>query len=238
MSSLYKPTDYTQLLSNTNTSRQPLVSDYLTNFDPKTILKNQGFLNDVRDVMASQGQYFDNDEDMMDEFFSERTWREFNLGAATFGDAGILASAKASDDVRDKMGRIQEVYNRFPMFWQEGGRGFLKAASDAIPAMLLAPENLIPVRSAVLAGQVARAAGRSAVGTGAKVGAASGLKVEAPIAAATSAINQSTDLTTGARDQFSVGELALETALGGVAGAGLGGALGAIGGAVDRKSVV
>lgn len=235
MSSLYKPTDYTKLLSNTNTSRQPLVSDYLTNFDPKTILKDQGFLNDVRDVMASQGQYFDNDEDMMDEFFSERTWREFNLGAATFGDAGILASAKASDDVRDKMGRIQEVYNRFPMFWQEGGRGFLKASSDAVPAMLLAPENLIPVRSAVLAGQVARAAGRSAVGTGAKVGAVSGLKVEAPIAAATSAINQSTDLTTGARDQFSVGEVALETALGGVAGAGLGGALGAIGGAVGGR---
>ena len=43
---------------------------YLGNYDPKTILKNPAFLNDLRDVYASQGKFFNSDSDLVDNFFN------------------------------------------------------------------------------------------------------------------------------------------------------------------------
>ena len=235
MSRRFTDDDVDNLLSSGFGAVQGQTGTYLDNYDAKTILQNPDFLRDLKDVMNSQGQYFDNDEDMIDEFFSERTWRDLNLAAAVGGDAGLAAVAKASPQIKEKMARIQQVYDRYPMFWEEGGRGWWEAIKDGVPAVLLAPENLIPVSSAVKAGMLARAAGTSALGAGTRTGAVSGALIETPIGAAQSALNQTTDLISGARDEFSGSQLALETAAGTVFGAGIGGALGAIGGVVGGK---
>ena len=69
------------------------------------------------------------------------------------------------------MARIQEVYDRFPNFWEEGGRSAFDALSDAIPAAILDPINLIPIGSAAKLGKMAAKAGKSAVAAGARDGA-------------------------------------------------------------------
>ena len=96
MSRRFTDDDVDNLLSSGFGAVQSQTGTYLDNYDAKTILQNPDFLRDLKDVMNSQGQYFDNDEDMIDEFFSERTWRDLNLAAAVGGDAGLAAVAKAS----------------------------------------------------------------------------------------------------------------------------------------------
>ena len=210
--------------------------DYSDNINPKTILSNPSFLADVRDVMASQGQFFDNDEDMIDEFFSERNWRDMNLAAAAFGDAGALATARAAPDTREKMGRIQKVFTQYPMFWQDGGRGWLKGLSDAVPAALLAVENLFPGISGYKVGAAAAKAGASGLVRGAGKGAAVAAGTEAILGAGISATNQATDLVTGAQDEFSTADLAIEAGLGAGLGGVLGGVIGGVGGAMGART--
>ena len=222
--------------SSLSPSQASTSTDYSDNFDPATILSNPSFLADVRDVMSSQGQFFDNDEDMIDEFFKERNWRDMNLAAAAFGDAGALATAKANSDTREKMGRIQKVFTQYPMFWQDGGRGWLKGLSDAVPAVVMSVENLIPGVSGYKFGAAAVKAGGSAVLAGASRGAGVAAGTEALLGAGISGMNQGTDLVTGAQDEFSYTDLALEAGLGAGLGGVLGGVIGGVGGAMGGKA--
>ncbi len=210
-------------------------SDYLSNFDPKTVLSNPQFLQDVRDVMSSQGQEFASDDEMLQEFFWERNWRDLNFGAAIGGDAGYNAVNNATDDIKSKMGRIQRVFDMYPAFWQEGGRGIIEGLEDAVPALLLAPENLLPGGAALKAGRAATVAGKSALGAGAKEGAKYGLYASAPVEFGQNIANQLTDLESEAQTEFSGTELATATALGGVLGAGVGGVIGGAAGAIGGK---
>ncbi len=210
-------------------------SDYLSNFDPKTVLSNPQFLQDVRDVMSSQGQEFASDDEMLQEFFWERNWRDLNFGAAVGGDAGYNAVNRATDDIKSKMGRIQRVFDQYPAFWQEGGRGIIEGLEDSVPALLLAPENLLPGGAAVKAGRGAYVAGKSALGAGIKEGGKYGLIASAPVEFGQNIANQLTDLESEAQTEFSGTELATATALGGVFGAGVGGVIGGVAGAVGGK---
>ena len=53
-------------------------------------------------------QYFDNDEDMLQEFFWERNWRDLNLAAEVAGDAGYKAINQATPEIRQKMGKSKK----------------------------------------------------------------------------------------------------------------------------------
>ena len=65
-------------------------------------------------------------------FFSDKSWEEFN---SVFSKG---AESFATDDAtKEKMARIQAVYDQFPNFWEEGGRSAFDALSDAVPAPIL-----------------------------------------------------------------------------------------------------
>ena len=71
---------------------------YLGNYDPKTILKNPAFLNDLRDVYASQGKFFNSDSDLVDNFFSDKSWEEFNSISLA---KGVAQSVTADDATKE-----------------------------------------------------------------------------------------------------------------------------------------
>ena len=157
---------------------------YLQNFDPKTILKNPEFLNDLHDVYASKGQFFTSDKEVIDAFFSDKAWEEFNSVSLA---RGVYESFSADDATKEKMARIQAVYDQFPNFWEEGGRSAFDALSDAVPAAILDPINLIPFGKAAVIGKAAAKAGKSAFWAGAIDGAVKVGAVEAGIGAGASA---------------------------------------------------
>ncbi len=215
-------------------------ADYTSNVNPNTILQNQQFLQDVRDVMSSQGQYFNNDEDMLQEFFWERNWRDLNIGSELFGDAGTLKSLQATPEIREKMGRIQKVFDQYPSFWQEGGRGWAEGLKDAIPAVLLSVENVIPVGRAYQVAKGARIAGGSvakAVGKGALDAGKTAAKYEGGLALGQDQVRQRTDRVTGAQEEDVSYMRTLQAgAIGAGAGGVLGGALGAISGVAGARA--
>ena len=214
-------------------------ADYLTNFNPSTVLQHPQFLQDVRDVMSSQGQYFDSDEDMLQEFFWERNWRDLNLAAEIGGDAGYTAIQKADPQTREKMGRIQKVFDQYPAFWQEGGRGILEGLEDAVPALVLSVENVVPGLSGIKAGKMAIQAGKSltkAVTKGTGYGAVGAAPVEGAISGIQEIPRQYGDIMTGAQETpFDKNRIAKSAAIGAAAGGALGGVFGGIGGAVGAR---
>ena len=233
---------YYQKLSteaNEQYEAQQEAADYLTNFNPSTVLSHPQFLQDVRDVMSSQGQYFDNDEDMLQEFFWERNWRDLNLAAEVAGDAGYKAINQATPEIRKKMGNIQKVFNQYPAFWQEGGRGILEGLEDIIPALVLSVENVIPGFSGLKFGKAAAQAGQklsTSVAKGVGVGSASAAPVEGTVAAIQSVPRQKGDILSGAQEgEFDYDRVVQDALLGGAAGGALGGVIGGIGGAVGAR---
>lgn len=209
------------------------VTDYSLNADPKTILKDPRFLKDLRDYYAEKnGEYYESDEALVEQFYSDGTWRDLNtLGAV----GGALDAYSSGKEDRERMKRIEGVWRTLPFFWQDGGRG-ASALPDIGKAIIADPLNLIPGAAAFKAGTTAarsaQLAGKSSpLLRGATAGAGKGALVEGGISGAQEAIvntaTQARDLSLGLRDEFSGTDLATATGVGAVLGGGVGGAIGA-----------
>ena len=217
--------------------------DYTQSVNTSTVLKDPRFLTDLRDFYEARGLKVDNDDDLIDKFYSDNTWADSNTVSAAVGNFGLATSATAGEDQRARMGRIRRVWEQLPFFWQEGGRGW-----SALPEYLIAgaadPTNLI---GAGAAAKVGMAAGRKALVEGtsktALDAAMAGARAAAPGAALTegavsagqgalqSVFEQNRDTNLGLQDGFSFGKLAVDTATGGAIGAAAGGVVGgAVGG--------
>ena len=130
------------------------------------------------------------------------------------------------------MARIQEVYDRFPNFWEEGGRSAFDALSDAIPAAILDPINLIPIGSAAKLGKMAAKAGKSAVAAGARDGALKVGVTEGTIGAGFGAAEEFRRTETGQTNEISLANIGIAAGLGAGLGGILGGAIGGVSGGI------
>lgn len=220
----------------------PNSTDYVQDINVVSQLKDPRFLEDLRQYYQDKGErvrYLSNDE-MIDKFFSDQTWELLNTGSAVMG---AIEAQQAGADQKSRMNRIQQVYNRLPNFYQEGGRGTWDMLKDAVPAVVLDPLNVIPVaKGFATAGSAARLAstqGKNAMLAGIKQGAKTGAVTEAVISGAQEGIintaGQARDVSLGLRDEISQTEILGSTAFGAVAGAGVGGILGAGGGAFGAR---
>ena len=215
-----------------NFGNQPAAAeDYTATVDTSQILRDPRFLNDLRSYYREKGQYFADDKHLIDMFYSDQNWGDLNTVGA-IGDAAEASSASAQQ--RDRMRRINSVWQQLPSFWQQGGRG-VGALGDIAGAIIADPVNLIPgvaaYKGAATAGRAAYVAGKSApVARGAVSGVGKAAASEAAISAGQEAIvntaQQVRDIQTGAREGFSGSELGLSALAGGVLGAGVGGAIG------------
>ena len=122
----------------------PNSTDYVQDINVVSQLKDPRFLEDLRSYYQDKGErvrYLSNDE-MIDKFFSDQTWELLNTGSAVMG---AIEAQQAGSEQKARMNRIQQVYNRLPNFYQEGGRGTWDMLKDAVPAVILDPLNVIPV---------------------------------------------------------------------------------------------
>ena len=204
------------------------------------IQRDPRFFADLRTWYEKQGYSRLTDDELLERFHSDQTWQMMNTVSAvrSAGDALTM-----SDADKQLLNRLQNAYAKLPNFWQEGGRGFMAAAADAVPAILADPINLIPGVNAYAKGAVAArgatVAGRSAMRAGITAGARSGAVSEGIISGAqegiVNAANQIRDTQIGAQDGFSTSQLLGATALGTGLGAGVGGLIGGVSGAAAAR---
>ena len=226
-----------------NNSAGNYVSEVISN--PRNAMSDPRFLKDLRDFYYEKGENTHNlsDEDLVDKLYSDKTWQFLNVFSA---GKEAYQSSGYSKEQKERANRIAQVYNASPDFWEEGGRGTWEFVKDAVPAMVADPTNFIaPVKGFTTAGQAARAAyaaGKNTTWAGVKAGAKRGAIIEGGISAGQEGLvntaHQITEKNIGLRDEFSLGELGLSTAVGGVAGVGIGGGLGGIGGAVGTRGAL
>jgi len=213
-------------------------TDYVGNADPETIWSNSAFLADLRSYYADKG-FSGTDADLRRQWYSDRNFKDLN----TFSMAKDAIEAISQDDSkRPRDARLVETWRKMPAFWEKGGRSAAEMALDVAPALLSDPVNFVPfagwaakgvARSALkgattLAG--AQALEKGALIKGILAGTATDAALNAGIGGASSFIEQTRDKALGIRPGISAKEILLSSALGGAAGAVLGG-LGSVGSA-------
>ena len=190
----------------------PTGTDYVSDINVVSQLKDPRFLEDLRSYYQDRGErvrYLSNDE-MIDKFFSDQTWELLNTGSAVMG---AIEAQQANAPQKERMNRIQRVYQRLPNFYQEGGRSTWDMLKDAVPAVITDPLNVIPVAkgfaSAGTAARLAATQGKSALYGGIKQGAKTGAVTEAVISGAQEGIintaGQIRDQSLGLYDTDNVG---------------------------------
>ena len=61
-------------------------TDYSTSVDPRKILRDPRFLDDLRKYYREKGGHFTDDKTLVDNFYTDRTWADLNTVGA-IGDA-------------------------------------------------------------------------------------------------------------------------------------------------------
>ncbi|NCW67876.1 MAG: hypothetical protein EBV86_04800, partial [Marivivens sp.] len=217
--------------------------DYSNSVGGMNAFKDPRVLQDLRDYYQEKGLGYLTDDELVDEFYKDRTWADLNTSGA-IGDA--LEAHQVGENQRARMRRLENVWRSVPFFWQEGGRG-AAALPDIAKAIILDPVNLIPgvaaYKAAATGARAAYLAGKNAaVARGAARGIGKGAAVEAGISAGQEAIvdtaTQMRDIELGLQDEFSTGRLLGSTALGGAIGGTAGAAIGAIPGVLGARKAV
>ena len=202
-------------------------TDY-SGFSGSELLNNRNFLNDVRSYYRDQGELFHNNSEMLDQFYSDRRWRDVN-SVSLLGGAAEYAMG-GSD--RERLARLSKAWRNAPP------RGtFIDKAIDYGTGAILDPVNLIPTVSAAKVAQATRVgalakgatqADAAAMGVreGTKRGAISEAKLNAAIEGGFDIGTQATEIQQGVSDEFDPTRTIAATALGGTAGYGAGRLLG------------
>ena len=101
-------------------SAQPTNADYSVSIDPRKILKDPKFLKDIYDHYSEQGRYFASDEEAIDTFYGDSTWRDLNTVGAIGGAVEAYGQERRHANAQDES---ESVWRQLPAFWQGSGRG-------------------------------------------------------------------------------------------------------------------
>lgn len=226
--------DLPSLLSDEGTPS----SSYDSVSDLQAVYRDPRFRADLREYYASKGTgFYDSDDELIERFFSDGNWRDLNtLGAI---DA-LNETTTQSDRMKLVTARLQQVWDRQPAFWQEGGRG-LSAIPDIATALIADPINLLGGGSGLVQGgkaaRAAYAAGKTlqeSVSAGMRAGAVRGALIEGGINAGQEAVVdtalQQRNVELGLQDEVSQTQTALGAGAGALIGGGLGGLMGGLAG--------
>tara|TARA_B100001996_G_scaffold201803_2_gene154521 strand:+ start:6580 stop:10344 length:3765 start_codon:yes stop_codon:yes gene_type:complete len=217
-------------------------------------LQDRNFISNLKDYYTYRdGEDFkyDNDADVIDYFYSDRTWRNFNT--VSIGKELSQVLGENNPDRLRQFSEINKVYQNLPSFWDDPNRNFGQWLMDFGGAMLADPLNLIGVgvggqvakneyrrqlRNA-LRGKIAKEideqlikkltykANKKALGSAiARGGMWEGL-FSGMISGTQDTMLQMTAIETGVEDEFSIKRLGLNTAFGFGMGTLFGGAFSA-----------
>ncbi len=228
--------------------------------DAVNLLKRADVLADLRQLYKDRDGFEGDDDQLRDKFMTDRTWR--NVNTVSMG-RDVKDAFSMSPEQAARLARAQKLYDAYPNFYEDGGRGASGLAQN-VGAALADPLNLIGFGSGGVAAKAAMtAATRGAVRSGTsviardaasqvarrqilmngiKAGAKAGAKSEAAASAIAGAVQdaamQTRNQEIGLQDEFSTSQLlgstAMNAAAGAVLGAGFGGLAAPFGGKVSR----
>lgn len=212
-------------------SQQPSTEDY-TQGMTRSVFNDPRFIKDLRSYYSNKGLPVAamNDGELINRMLSDGTWRE--MGNSVSVVKGLAEANNATAEERERLRRIQAVYDIAPGVFQEGGRG-AAGFFDNVAAAIADPVNLIggiagkgasqaAVRTALATGATAREAARAGLKAGIGKAALSEGAIAAGIEGVTNVGTQMRDVRLGVQDEVSLGQAAGSAAL----AAGLGGVLG------------
>ena len=109
-------------------------------------LQDPKFINTLKDYYSYRDgndfQYQD-DADVLEYFYNDRTWRNYNTGSISRDLANVLGE---NDPKRlEQFSEINTTYQNLPNFWDDPNRDFGQWLWDFGGAMLLDPANLIGI---------------------------------------------------------------------------------------------
>ncbi|MDP7636777.1 MAG: hypothetical protein QF577_04415 [Phycisphaerae bacterium] len=207
---------------------------YVRGLNPGTVKDIEKDARFVQDVMTyyeeRDGVSFQSAEEALEYYWNDRSWNNLN----TVGIGKEWAQSKGMEEPQKaRLSRLQRVYEMYPNFYEEGGKG-MEGLWRNTKSVLLDPVNLIGFGSGAVAGrgvafgarmvgQSAKEATRAGIKAGAKRGAVVEAGINAPIALGADVALQGRDIELGIQDEFDPLRAGIST----VAGAGLGGAMGA-----------
>lgn len=214
-----------------STQGQASTEDY-TQGMTRSVFSDPRFLKDIRTYYSSKGLPVAamDDGELINRMLSDGTWRE--MGNSVSVVKGLAEANNATAEERERLRRIQAVYDIAPGVFQEGGRG-AAGFFDNVAAAIADPVNLIggiagkgaaqaATRTALATGATAREAGRAGLKSGIGKAAVSEAAIGAGIEGITNVGTQMRDVQLGIQDEVSLGQAAGSAAL----AAGLGGVLG------------
>lgn len=206
------------------------------------IMTDPRVIADVRAEFEDRGIYIADDDELMRKFYDDQTFSKLN---ATVGPFNAYQRAEAATpESRARQARLRDAHNKLPAFFQKGGVGAGTALPSYAKALVLDPINLVGgfvgagSKGVAKAAQVARLAGQSPALAAAKAAAVRGAAYEGALGAGFGGVysvgQQNVDIKLGLQDQFDFGRMAADVAGEAAFSAGLGAAIGGVGGAIFR----
>lgn len=208
---------------------------------------------DLRAFYKERDGFEGTDEEIIEKFWSDRTWRNVNTVSMM---KDVSDAYSMSEEQTTRLARIQKLHDALPSFWQEGGRG-LEGLAQNIGAGLADPLSYVGGFIGGQAGKQALKAGareamkkagttvltkemrakvvNNAALQGLKAGAKAGAIEEASMGAGQDLLMQARNKEIGLQDEYYQTQTLKNAAFGATIGAGFGAATGAIGGVYGGK---
>ena len=106
-----------------------------------TIYQDRNLINTARDYYENLYRIeYENDRDVVDEFISDRTWKQANIGSIV---SEYYDVKKLDEKQRGNLAYLQNYWNNLPNFYEEGGRGWARGIFHNLWAGALDPTNLV-----------------------------------------------------------------------------------------------
>ena len=204
-------------------------SDY-TNLSGGELLRNQGFLDDLRKYYDSKGKTFATTSDMLDDWYTDNRWKDSNF----LSGALDMAEYKNAGSDQAMLARLSKAWQNAPT----RGSMFEKVKDYGL-ATIADPINFIPyagaaskaskvAKAAQASGLTKAAATKAAMKAGAKRGALLEGSVGAGIGSSFDALQQSRQIQQGLRDEYDTTQIATSGAIEGVFSGAVGAGIGAL----------
>lgn len=105
-----------------------------------TIYKDRELINVARNYYGRKGKEYEKDEDVIDEFIGDRTWKQANITSIGKEYVTIQGLDKSQ---RQNLAYLQNYWNQLPNFYEEGGRGWAGGIFSNLWKGIADPTNFI-----------------------------------------------------------------------------------------------
>jgi len=127
------------------------------------IYQDKQLANTIKDYyLYRTGKQFSTDEDAINEYISDSTFRQANTLGAVFGDLSLVGIDDANARQKANLAYLLNYWQNLPNFYEEGGRGFSGFLSN-LGYSIIDPINLV---GGVVGGVVAKKAGQKVIEKG------------------------------------------------------------------------